>query len=152
MAGVFAFVRRLAGIEAIDIFKVRHGSIQPLAVDEKMPVVADLHAFAGLHHHPLDVKLILRHEVVPHRIQIQDAFGLEHDDFAARRLAEIVSYSIHEQVVARSDAKVRNVVTFMIDVPPLQMRPIYERIRTCIRWLTIIWRKSHDMFESARLW
>ncbi len=88
MAGELAFAWWFVGIETIDIFKVRRRGVEANAIDAQMPVIANLHLFAGLDDHSLDVKLILRH------LGMIDSLGLEHDDFAARRLAEIVSQTI----------------------------------------------------------
>lgn len=129
-------MRWFIGIEAIDIFKVRRRGIQPLAVDEEMPVVADLHAFAGLHHHALDVKLILRESL--------DAFGFKHDDFAALRLAEIVSEPVHEQVVARADLHhFHDVIALVINMAWIEAGAVDEIGFTVVR------RKPHRLLHAA---
>ena len=75
MAGELAVARRLLGVERINVFKVRRTGIQVFAVNDQMPVVADLDFIAGQRHEALDVKLILRQAV--------NALGFKYDDLAA---------------------------------------------------------------------
>src|SRR5664279_2183325 len=136
MAGELAFVRWFVGIEAIDIFKVRRRGIQPPAVDEEMPVVADLHVLAGLHHHALDIKLILRESL--------DALGFKYDNFAALRLAKIVSEPVHEQMVARADPHhFYDVIALVINMAWIEAGTMDEIGFTVVR------RKPHRLLHAA---
>jgi len=56
MAGKLALVRRLPGVEGIHILKVWRRGVQPLSVDDQMPVRRRLHAVTGQRDQPFDVK------------------------------------------------------------------------------------------------
>src|ERR1700722_9483619 len=53
------FPRRLVWIKGINILKMRSVFIEALAVNNQMPILADLHFFVTQGHQPLDVKLVL---------------------------------------------------------------------------------------------
>ena len=59
VAGVVAVARRLLGIKGIDVLEMRHGGVEPLAVDDQVAVVADLDAFTAQGDQAFDVKLVL---------------------------------------------------------------------------------------------
>lgn len=92
VAAVLAFVRGRAGIEAIDVFKVRHGSVEAMAVDADMAVGANGNGVAGQADEAFDVEFVLGKAV--------DAPGFEDDDLTPVGLAKIICDSIDEEVVA----------------------------------------------------
>ncbi len=48
MAGKLAFARRLVRVKTINILKMRRRGVEAHAIDAQMPVVTDLHLFAGV--------------------------------------------------------------------------------------------------------
>ena len=59
MPGIMIRPRRLLGIKTIDVFKVRSRGVEPDAVDDHVPVIADAHVFAATSDKPLDVMGLL---------------------------------------------------------------------------------------------
>src|ERR1039457_2790869 len=133
MAGKLALVWWRFRIKAIHIFKMWRGGVQPLAVDNEMPVIADLHMVARQYRQPLDVKFILRHLVYSKRIQIRDSFGFEDDDFAASGLAKIVGDPVHEQMITRVDLEFHHVVALVIRISWEQAGARHEALLAIIR-------------------
>ena len=148
-------LRFAVGIKTIDALEVRRGGVEPLAVDAEMAVVADLDFFVRQGDEPFDVKLILRHRIhqVVARVGIENPLRLEHDDFAAFRLAEIVSQPVHEQMIARIHAEFDDVVAFVINVAGVGIKPgaKHERADALSRRLAEIRRKPNPVFLPAHL-
>src|SRR5262249_4219522 len=103
MARVLAFPRGLLRIKAINLFEMRHGGIQTLAVNEQMAVVTDLDLFTAHCHHAFDVELVLPQALNP--------FGFKHNDLATFGGPEIVCNPVHEQVVSSHYLQFHNVFT-----------------------------------------
>ena len=91
---------------------MRRGGVEPLAVDDQVPVVAELDALAAQGHQAFDVELVLRQAV--------DAFGFEHDDFAALGRAEVVGQPVNEEMVAGADPEFDDVLALVEDLVGLQ--------------------------------
>jgi hypothetical protein len=75
-------------IKSVNIFKMGRRGIQASPVDADMPVFADGDSFAGQADQTFDVELVLL-------MNSLDALGLEHNNIAALRVAEIISESVN---------------------------------------------------------
>src|SRR5258706_10882194 len=104
VAGIMAFLGRLVGVKTINFLEMRRVLVQPLAVYDQVPVVVDLDAFTAKRDQPFDVILVRRQRV----ILVADAPSLENDDIATRRVPEIITHPIHEQMIAGGDLQPDN--------------------------------------------
>ena len=78
-----------------------------------MPVIAEADPLIAHCHHAFDVELVLR--------KGGNALGLEDDDLAALRVAEVVTHPVHEEVVAADDLEFEDVVAFAELLAVLQL-------------------------------
>src|ERR1035437_10557336 len=99
-----AVARRLLGIEGIDVLKMRCRGVETVSVEDQVPVVVELNPVATAGHHALNVELVLR--------EVVDAFGLEHDDFAALRRLEVVRDPVNEEMISGANPEFHNVLAF----------------------------------------
>src|SRR6266704_5971135 len=83
---------------------MRGGSIQPLSIEHEVTVIADTYLVSAQNHQALDVELVLRQAV--------NSFGLENDDLAKGRFAEVVSDAIDEEMIAADDLDFDDVFAF----------------------------------------
>src|ERR1041385_8722189 len=100
-----AFHGRLFRIETVNLLKVRCVSIEPLSIDSKMPVVANLNALTPQSDQAFDVELILR--------QSGNAFGFEHNDFPALRWTKVIGDAVHEKMIAIDDAQLHHLLALL---------------------------------------
>ena len=83
-------------MKPVDFLEVRRGRVQSFSIDDQMPIIADAHVFSSQCNEPFDVELILS--------QSWNAFGLEYNNFSARRLAKVVAQSIDKQMIPVHDS------------------------------------------------
>src|ERR1043166_6256370 len=100
-----ARIGALAGrsFKGIDILKVRRRSLESLAINPQMPIVADPHPLVAQRHPALNIKLVLRQNAY-------DPFGLENNDLASFGLPKVARHAIHEKMVARDDPQLDQVL------------------------------------------
>src|ERR1035441_2227572 len=82
VARIVAIEGRLLGIEGIDVLKMRGRGVEPLAIEDQVPIVGELNPVTTAGHHALNVELVLR--------QALNALCFEHDNLAALRREKVI--------------------------------------------------------------
>src|SRR5438128_5016874 len=82
------------------------GRIQPEAVHNDVPIVANLNCLSAKSHETLDVVCVL--------LKSRNAVRGENNNFTAPWPPKIVSNAIHKQAVSARDLEAHNVLTFSV--------------------------------------
>ena len=90
-----------------------------------MSIIADLNLVFPHGHHAFDVELVLR--------QALDAPGLEDNNFAALRRAEVVTQPIHEEMIAGPDFHFYNIFALSERLSQMDAGSILQANRSIIR-------------------
>src|SRR3974390_1209900 len=111
-----------------------------------MPVFADLNRFTAQTYETFDVKLVRRH-VPDQSMLLGDATRRKHDDLPALRLAEIIRQPVHEQMIARADLHLDNLIALPVKMRRIQSRAVSQRIPSRRRFAKI--RRKPDRVRFA---
>src|SRR5437899_2892311 len=94
-------------IEGIDVLEVRGRGVQTPADKIQVAIATDANVLSAEGDEALDVELppiVAQHPL--------DSSGLEHDDFAAFRPAEVIGQPIHKQVITTVSFQANDVLAF----------------------------------------
>src|SRR2546427_3687010 len=120
MTGVFVLLRRSFWIEAIHVLVSRRRCVQPFAIDDEVPVVANPYPIVAHGYEALNVMRV--------GYQPGNAFGGKHNDLTAFGPAEIVSQTIYKQMVAADYFQFDDVVSLVKFLSDFQSGAITDNI------------------------
>src|SRR4051812_39258402 len=94
---------------------MRCGSIKPLAIDNEMPVFANLNGFVAKSNQALDVKLVRRNIPTTRDMPAVrwNSFCFKNHNVPTFSGSEIISYAIHEQMITGADLKSDHLLAFV---------------------------------------
>ena len=107
VARIFAFHWRLVLAEIIDVLKMRRIGVQPVTVDDEVPVVTYLHVFVGQSHQPLDVKFVGGNSPAGAHV-FRDSRSLKNHNFPPFGMAEIVAEPVNKKMITGHDLQTNN--------------------------------------------
>src|SRR5262249_60853876 len=105
---------------------MRSRGVQPMPINDQMPIISNLNMFATHCYHAFDIELVL--------LKALDAFSGKNNNLTAFGGNEIIAQPIDEQMISRNDPKADNWLAFMDKRTRLQPGTKFQRLFSVIRW------------------